>query len=483
MSLTAHLLIRITLVGLLCWLGVTVGVVWQLQHEGRHDVDAQADRLQELTEAQLRRQLIAADAGGRTPDLARVVAVFGRAVCLSYRAIDVSEPVRWGCEGDALRPPQDPPRAPQWLDDWLSRSGALPRSVTRTIRLWSRDDGTLTVTPHRATLIEALWQRLRDLTGLTAATIGAVNLLVLLALRRLLRPTADVLTALERLGQEDLAAAPTPRGPREFRRIFEGIQQLRTQLMQLTAQRSELTARLIDSQEAERRELARDLHDELGQCLAALQAVSSGIRMSAIAQEPARAEDTETLDETIAQMLAGLRAILGRLRPPLLESQGLSFALPELIHTWNARQRGPSPPPGASAPSSLRAELQLPATWPLTIPEAVAIGMVRATQEALTNSARYASPAHAVQVRITHTDDDALSLHVSNACMPMPAVGTGLGLRMMSERIKSLGGDFSVECLGSATPGEAAYFHLRARWPCHPAVTLPSTTPLQRDHP
>ena len=193
MSLTAHLLIRITLVGLLCWLGVAAGVVWQLQHEGEHDITAQADRLQALTEEQLRRQLIAVDAGGRTPDLARVVAVFGRAVCLSYQAIDVSEPVRWGCDADTAHPERDPMRAPAWLDEWLSRSGALPRSVTRTIRLWSRHDGTLTITPHRATLIEALWQRLRDLSGLTAATIIAVNLLVLLALRRLLRPTTEVL--------------------------------------------------------------------------------------------------------------------------------------------------------------------------------------------------------------------------------------------------------------------------------------------------
>jgi two-component system, NarL family, sensor histidine kinase UhpB len=478
MSLTAHLLIRITLVGLLCWLGVAAAVVWQLQHEGEHDITAQADRLQALTEEQLRRQLIAADAGGRIPDLARVVAVFGRAVCLSYQSIDVSEPVRWGCDADTAHPVRDPLRAPAWLDEWLSRSGALPRSVTRTIRLWSRNDGTLTITPHRATLIESLWQRLRDLSGLTAATIIAVNLLVLLALRRLLRPTGEVLRALERLGQGDLVTRPAPRGPREFRRILTGIDHLRGRLAQLTAQRSELTARLIDSQETERRELARDLHDELGQCLAALQAVSSGIRMSAQAQEPARTEDTETLDDTIAQMLAGLRALLGRLRPPLLESQGLAFALPELVNTWNARQLSARRAQGAAPLSTLHAELSLPPSWPASVPEAVAIGVVRATQEALTNAARYASPAEPVQVQLTLTSTGELALRVSNACARQRAVGTGLGLRMMSERVQSLGGGLVIEHTPSpAGPEGSTHFHLCVRWPCDRAARPLAPTP------
>ena len=74
MSLSAHLLIRMTLVGLLCWFGVSGFVVWRLQQEGRGTIEAQADILQRLTEQQLRRQLVAQDAGGRLPDLARVVA-------------------------------------------------------------------------------------------------------------------------------------------------------------------------------------------------------------------------------------------------------------------------------------------------------------------------------------------------------------------------------------------------------------------------
>ncbi len=133
----------------------------------------------------------------------------------------------------------------------------------------------------------------------------------------------------------------------------------RATLAQLTAQRSVLTARLIDTQEAERRELARDLHDEMGQGLAALQAASGGIRMSAQAQEPARAEDTDTIDETITQLHAGLRALLGRLRPPLLESQGWSL---RCASSSAAGMRASAPPRGKASrcwPSCTRRRLGL----------------------------------------------------------------------------------------------------------------------------
>jgi signal transduction histidine kinase len=472
MTLTSHLLVRITLVGLLCWLGVSATVVWQLRQEGRQAIDAQADRLKSLTELQLRRQLVAQVNGDRTPDLARVAALFDRPVCLRYQGHDVSYDVSWGCEAGA----EQALRAPAWLDQWLERSGALPRQVQRRIELWSRVDGTLTVRPARAAVIEGLWQRLRDLTGLTAATILALNLGVLLALRRLLRPTGQLVRVLAALGEGRLQQAVAARGPREFRRMLEGAEGLRQRLALLTAQRAELTARLINSQEDERRDLARDLHDEMGQCLAALQAVSAGIRISAQAREPARAEDTETLDETIAQMLAGLRALLSRLRPPLLDSQGPALALAELVNGWNARQRLADR--GAGAP--LRAELQLPAPWP-ALDEPLGLGLYRATQEALTNAARYASPAQAVRVQVSLQPPEPaapggepapqLCLQVSNACGPAagatPARGSGLGLRMMAERVRSLGGTLSSD---ASVPGR---FELAVRWPLHAAAPRP----------
>lgn len=452
MSLTAHLLVRITLVGVLCWLGVSAAVVWRLQREGNAEVQAQADRLHQLTERQLHRQLVAQTPGNRVPDLARVAADDGRPVCLRYQAFDVPEAVSWGCD-----PVEGTPAgAPRWLVEWVDRHDALPRAVHRTVTLWLVRDGILTVEPSRALLLGGLWRRLCDLTGMTAATILAVNTLVLLALRRLLRPTEAVLQALDRLRQGDLATAPRAGGPREFARILEAVEALRCSLLQLTSQRSALTARLIESQETERRELARELHDEMGQGLAALQAVSAGLRISAQAGEVARTEDTETLDETIDQLHAGLRALLGRVRPPLLDGHGPEMALRELVSAWNRRQRCGNTP--------LQARLVQPrAGWAAGMPEGLALALYRTAQEALTNAARYASADLPVDLCIEQTPEH-LDLQVRNACDPGRAgAGSGLGLRMLAERVASLGGTLQAGPVADA--GSRPTFLLQARWP------------------
>lgn len=453
MSLSAHLLIRMTLVGLLCWFGVSGFVVWRLQQEGRGAIEAQADVLQRLTEQQLRRQLVAQDAGGRLPDLARVVALYGRPVCLRYQAID--QPlVQWGCE-----PPVPTEAVPGWLAAWLGER--LPLSVTRGIRLWSREDGVLRIEPQRAAVIEQLWSRLQDLTSLTAATIAALDLLVWLVLRRLLQPTVGFVSALDRLGEGEHSLTLPRQGAREFRRLSEGIQRLAGTLAQLTAIRATLTSRLIDTQEAERREIAHDLHDEMGQCIAALQAVSSGIRQSAAVGEPATIEDTEILDATVNELAAGVRSLLVRLRPPLLDEQGLQWALQDLVSAWNLRQRAARQPP-------LRAELTLPTQWPAELDEATSLGLYRACQEALTNAARYADAREPVRLSVALAHG-RLRLAVRNACSSsLPArgaSGTGLGLGMMAERVRARGGDLHA-AREPAPAGDA--FVLTLQWPLRP---------------
>lgn len=435
MSLSAHLLIRMTLVGILCWLLASAGVVWRLQQDGREAIEAQADALQQITERQLRRQLIAQDAGGRLPDLARVVSAHGRPVCLRYKAIDQAE-VSWGCQAE---PEVDD--VPVWLRQWLADDARWPRSVVRPVTLWSRHDGQLAVQPVRAELISALWARLRDLMGLTAATIIALDLLVWLWLRRLLRPTQGFVAALDRLGQGQHGLSLPPQGAREFRRISEGMARLGQTLQQLTETRTALTLRLIDSQEAERRDIARDLHDELGQCMAALQAVSAGIRQSALAGEPPTSADTEAFDATLDEMASGLRALLARLRPPWLDEQGLPLALRDLVQGWNQRQRLARRP-------ALRAELLPPAHWPEGLDEGLSVALYRACQEALTNAARHADATEPVRLSL-QSHAHGWQLSVRNRCPSSPPLhgaqgrtgpGSGLGLRMLEERLKAHGG-------------------------------------------
>jgi signal transduction histidine kinase len=189
--------------------------------------------------------------------------------------------------------------------------------------------------------------------------------------------------------------------------------------------------------------------------------VSSGIRQSAAVGEPATIEDTEILDATVNELAAGVRGLLVRLRPPLLDEQGLQWALQDLVSAWNLRQRAARQPP-------LRAELTLPARWPAELDEATSLGLYRACQEALTNAARYADAREPVRLSVTLAHG-RLCLSVRNACSSSPpnraASGTGLGLGMMAERVRARGGDLHA-AREPAPAGDA--FVLTLQWPLRP---------------
>lgn len=180
-------------------------------------------------------------------------------------------------------------------------------------------------------------------------------------------------------------------------------------------------------QEDERRRIARELHDGVGQNLtvlkhrlheldAALYAHPSGLRDTVAA---ALALCGQTLEDT--------RELSRLLRPPILDDLGLEAAL-----RWLARSQ--------SQASGARIELQLD-----PLPELdgeLQTLLFRVTQEALNNAAKHAAADH-VQVRLRH-HDGVLSLDIEDdgrGCDPALALGSGgSGLGGMRERLRLYGG-------------------------------------------
>jgi signal transduction histidine kinase len=429
MNLKLHLLIRMTLLGLLCWLGFSVYVVVESGRQASREIAAGADQLQPMLELDVRRRLASAEADWAYPDLGWAASRFPMPVCLRYRASDGSTSQQ-GCGQDSAA------RLPRWLLRALTVLGTDPLPQRREIAVWNRPVGVLEVVPDQARLLESQWHSVRDLLGLSALTLLALGGLSFWVIGRALRPTAAILSAVERLGQgaEDLRLPPYR--PREFGLIAGGINRLAERLAQSSAARAELTARLIRLQESERRELAHALHEEFGQCVAALGAVSASLRHSVLAGEPLGEADVAPLEAGVEQMLASLRGLLQRLSQPPLEQQGLLSALNDLVTAWQIRLRGAprivldAEPGAAELPGDERA-----------------LCVYRVVQECLSNIARHAPGSRNACVRIRR-QARLLSVRVSNdrgAAEAPGAAGTGMGLKLLDERVRALQGTLSVE--------------------------------------
>jgi signal transduction histidine kinase len=274
--------------------------------------------------------------------------------------------------------------------------------------------------------------------------------LVYAALARALRPTRLIRAGLERIASGDLAARLPPFDLAELSALRDVFNQLAESLALTLAERNELTRRLIALQDEERQHLARELHDEFGQSLAAIRALAASARQTAAQDCPALLSECDGIARTATLMMETLRGALFRLRPPDVEELGLAASLDGLISGWNGRSRGQP-----------RFELRLAGDFD-HLPAAIGDNLYRIAQEATTNAAKHAE-ATAVVLRLAMrdaADGDRLN-HIARQIELVVeddgraserAVKSGMGLLGMRERVASLGGRLTFE----ARPGLGA---------------------------
>jgi two-component system, NarL family, sensor histidine kinase UhpB len=444
MNLQLHLLIRMTLVGLLCWLGVSIYLVGQSGRRAAQDLATVADQLQPIVAADVMQRWVSLDADARHPDLGGVAARFPEPMCLRYRAQDGSDS-DWGCS-----PTPVGISVPRWSAQVLSALGPGHISLHRQIKVFGLPAGTLGVASDDASLLRHQWRSVRELLGLTAVTVLVLDMLAFLVIGRALRPTAAIAAAVEQLGEGAKDVRLPVLRPREFALIATGINRLATRLADSFAARAQLTARLISLQEDERRELAHELHEEFGQCVSALGAVSASLRQSVVAGETLSEADVLPLESGVEHMLSSLRGMLQRMSQPPLEGQGLRSALADLVTAWQIR-----------AHNDTRIQLDADASTDRVPNNEYALCMYRVVQECLNNIARHAPGSKTACVHIRH-EPQKLRLRVSNDLTGVretrAAPGSGMGLKLLGERVRSLSGCLAVEV-------SAAEFAVRADLP------------------
>lgn len=198
-------------------------------------------------------------------------------------------------------------------------------------------------------------------------------------------------------------------------------------IQELLSHNSDLAQRLFSAQEDERRALARELHDEMGQTCTA-------IRTEAAVLASGKLDAQEVLDAskriaTAAQQISLLtRHMLQRLRPIALDSMGLVNALQALCDQWQIS-------------SGVRCGFQSD-PLPADLDDYVSVTIYRLVQESLTNVARHAK-ATQVTVTLRRASDTRLNLQIEDDGQGMQNPNdnhAGFGLLGMRERVSSLGG-------------------------------------------
>jgi signal transduction histidine kinase len=214
---------------------------------------------------------------------------------------------------------------------------------------------------------------------------------------------------------------------------------------QAEQQMRSLSARLMQAQEEERRTIARELHDEVGQSLTSLRFLLGAIERQAASPSAEYREHLGQAKSMAEETLRTVRDIAIGLRPSVLDL-GLESAL-----LWQARQFSRN----TGTDASVRIPEELPA-----LPDAYLTCIYRVVQEALTNSARHAK-ATKVDISVSREAGE-LELVVEDDGIGLPPGGNrgrGMGLIGMEERVREIGGRFAV------TARNGSGVQIRARLP------------------
>ncbi|MDN3277127.1 histidine kinase [Frankia sp. RB7] len=347
------------------------------------------------------------------------------------RMLDASSDIQFhsaepGSPSFTPRPLQGPHSPPGWFVDLLT----IPDlRIAFPIAIGRERVGDIVFLPDLSAALFETWAGFLALAGFVVGLAGLTAVIAYVFSGSALRPLQDLGAGLTRIRRGNYATPIPVAGPPEIRQSCEEANALATTLAQLSQDNRDLLHRLVSLQDNERRDLARELHDELGPLL-------FSIRAGAIALSEASPQ-TGNLGNSAQEVMRSVEAlqqtnrrILDRLRPLYIEELGLEASVQTLLR--NFRRQAPHIGLTATIDPDLNG---LDGTLAQTV--------YRVIQETLTNVLRHAG-ARNVHVE-TAIAGDVLAVEVSDDGSGFPADNVvGRGLTGMHERVRALSGSLSL---------------------------------------
>jgi two-component system sensor histidine kinase UhpB len=319
-----------------------------------------------------------------------------------------------------------------------------PEKTTVTVPISVKGKpGALLITSHPNDEMSEIWDGI-----VSQLQIGSVITIVLFLITsrvvgRALAPIETLSGAMTKIEAGSYDTRVKPDGPPELAAICDKLNHLAATLGNAVDDKRRLAERVVSLQDVERKEIARELHDEFGPHLFALRAHASALTRTVDAGEP-NAESTQRHGRAILEQVNALqqtnRRVLEKLRPVGLTELGLGDAIGALLRLWGESH------PDVSIETSISPSLgESGETADLTI--------YRTIQEALTNVFRHAG-ATSVNISVEPTElssgptrgsrSGALVRISDNGGGLRPDHKLGFGLTGMRERILALGGSLTI---------------------------------------
>lgn len=428
LRLTTHLVITTAACALVAFLTAMLVLLTLAHRDAMAQVQHVADTGERILRGQLLglRESVALDA--RFPDWGPLTAVTrSEGTCFKLEHPN-GQPWRSDCRGALARSDA----VPTWFADAYRVLFSPARRVTRDLARGRELHGRLAVTVDGEAEIARSWHETRRMAALSAAVVSSLCLALTFFMRRALRPLRPIVAHLEGLAAGMRAAPLGPMRHTELQRIATACDTLAVNLAALESERVQLSLRLLDAQEHERRQLARELHDEFGQHLTALAATTATVRRGVAVDDDNLQLALARSADSIQHLHGLLRGVLTRLRPPGIDELGLCAAVAALAADWT-RRCGGRPQVHAHCDAAFDA-----------LPAPLAAEVLRIVQECTTNAVRHAEAALVVVTLARDDSDGSFVVEISDDGRGPGGSAPGFGLHGVRERAAACAASLAI---------------------------------------
>lgn len=296
--------------------------------------------------------------------------------------------------------------------------------------LWLKKDGNtqlLRLVADPRDEIREAWREAQVFIVFLLLLTLLISGVVFIVIGRALRPVDSILLAFIEMEKGDYQKRLQHFNLPEFSRIAKGINHLSEKLLLSKEENRRLNKHTLDVRETERHYLARELHDEMGQSLTAVKALTASVKPG----NESQIESLNKIDQICGHLFGVIRNRMRELTPPLLKEFGLPAAIDELVDKW---------PSNAHVTLSIDDDID-------AVVGSNAVHYYRIIQESLTNILKHAQ-ATQVEIKLKQVENNTgktiqLSIKDNGIGFNPNEVNWG-GLFGIKERINSLGGTMDI---------------------------------------
>lgn len=430
MNLKVQLLYRILFIAIICLMASASYVLYQTDKQAMSEADFTAQLIEKQVRGQLLTMFSHNDFSSSFPNTELWPDINGvSGSCIQF--LSRSEKRRRNLCNQTIESERT---WPDWFGTLYQQFFSPGFEVKKNISFNAMAYGSILVTLNTRIETARAWNNLRAIIGVLFMSILAVCVLVYFTINQLLKPAQIIITGLDKMRDGQLETRIPSFNIKEWKQTSEAINQLASSQEHAIADNKQLALKLMNIQEEDHRYIARELHDEFGQCLAGINAITVSINQTASTQCPELVPEIKTISPITSHMMEVLRSMLTRLRPVEMDDLGLSQSLNNLVENWNHRSNG-------------KTDHQLTLSGKIdSLPEPLPVNIYRIVQECLTNIAKHAKASHA-DVIVNYLPQQHIHIVISDngiAELDKFDKSLGVGLLGIRERVMALGGKLTL---------------------------------------